>query len=389
MGMGRTAPLVDRGSQWNYYIEPSVKGRISESEVPRSPCTHVGHGVRIALDWDYHRLAHTAERAIADLTADYSRAATLYARLLADPQTLALLDLAGYMAVEKMGHNDHGQMHAQVVAANALRLLHLLAGVGIELDVVTSGAGTLEDTYVVVLAAALLHDVGNQVAREGHETYSVVLAQPVLARHLPHLYPDLAQAQVLSGFVLAAIASHDCRPPPITLEGAIVAVADGADMTQGRGQVAFDRGKADIHAVSAMAIREVTIRAGEETPAHIEVVMDNPAGLFQVEKLLGHKLALTGLDRHISLRACVVPNEGQTEQALHCLVLRGGSFQPETPPAPVDATWAVDPVCGMSVAPEQAVGSVIYRDNCYLFCSIACLTRFQDDPSYYLQGKVP
>ncbi|MFQ5859907.1 MAG: HD domain-containing protein, partial [Anaerolineae bacterium] len=224
-----------------------------ESQATSSPCTHVGHGVRVALDWDYHHLAHAADRTIADLTTGYPRAATLYTRLLADPQTLALWDLTGYMAVEKLGYNDHGQMHAQVVAANALRLLHLLEEAGVQPDVVTSDAGTLEDAFVVVLAAALLHDVGNQVARESHETYSVMLAQPVLARHLPELYADPAQRQVLTGFILSAIASHDCTPAPVTLEGAIVAVADGADMTQGRGQVAFDRGKADIHAVSAMA----------------------------------------------------------------------------------------------------------------------------------------
>ncbi|MFQ6015550.1 MAG: HD domain-containing protein, partial [Anaerolineae bacterium] len=284
------------------------------SQVTRSSCTHVGHGVQVALDWDYHRLAHAADRIIADLTTDHHRAATLYARLLADPQTLALWDLTGYMAVEKLGYNDHGQMHAQVVAANALRLLDLLHAGGVIPDVVTSGAGTLEDAFVVVLAAALLHDVGNQVAREGHEIYSVLLAQPVLARHLPHLYSDPAQLQVLTGFILSAIASHDCTPVPVTLEGAIVAVADGTDMTQGRGQVAFNSGKADIHAVSAMAIREVTIQAGEEIPAHIEVAMDNPAGLFQVEQLLGRKLALSGLNRYVSLRACVVPEEGEAEQ---------------------------------------------------------------------------
>ncbi|MFQ5343903.1 MAG: YHS domain-containing protein [Anaerolineae bacterium] len=362
---------------------------MSESQVARWPCTHVGHGVRVSLDWDYHRLAHAADRTIADLTADHSRAATFYTRLLADPQTLALWDLTGYMAVEKLGYNDHGQMHAQVVAANALRLLHLLAEAGVQPDVVTSDAGMLEDAFAVVLAAALLHDVGNQVARESHEVYSVVLAQPVLARHLPDLYTDPARRQVLTGFILSAIASHDCTPAPVTLEGAIVAVADGADMTQGRGQVAFDRGKADIHAVSAMAIREVTIRAGEEMPAHIEVAMDNPAGLFQVEKLLGRKLTISGLDRYVSLRACVVPAGGETEQGFHCLVLRDGRFQPEGMPATVDTAWPVDPVCGMAVAPEHAAGSIVYRSNRYLFCSTACLARFRDDPWRYTRQDNP
>jgi len=361
---------------------------VSGPEAFQSPCTHIGHGVRIQLDWDYHRLAHTADRTITELTAPYPRAARLYAGLLADVQVLALWDLTGYMAVEKLGFNDHGQMHAQVVAANALQLLSLLGTASVEPDVVTSGAGDLEAAYVAVLAAAMLHDVGNQVARERHETYSVLLAQPVLTRHLLDLYPDPAQRQVLAGFILSAIASHDCIPLPLTLEGAIVAVADGADITQGRGRVAFDRGKADIHSVSAMSIQEVTIRAGGETPAHIEVSMDNPAGLFQVEKMLGRKLALSGLDRYISLRACVVPAEEGLDQALHCLVLSDGSFQPETPPVPVNITWPTDPVCGMAVAPEQAVGSIVYRGTRHHFCSSACLIRFRDEPSPYInQGE--
>ncbi len=309
------------------------------------------------------------------------------ARLLADPQTLALWDLTNYIAIEKLGYNDHGQMHAQVVAAHALRLLDLLHAAGVIPDVVSSSAGTLEDAYVVVLAAALLHDVGNQVARAGHETYSAMLAQSVLARLLPDLYPDPAQAQVLIGFILSAIVSHDCAPVPVTLEGAVVAVADGADMTRGRGQVAFDRGKADIHAVSAMAVREVTIRAGMETPIHIEVTMENPAGLFQVEKVLARKLILSGLDRYVSLRACVVPGNGETEQAFHCLVLHQGRFQPEGLQRQADEPWPVDPVCGMAVAPGQAAGSIVYQGTRHLFCSTACLTCFQDDPSRYVQGE--
>lgn len=41
-----------------------------------------------------------------------------------------------------------------------------------------------------------------------------------------------------------------------------------------------------------MAVREVTIRADTETPVHIEVAMDNPAGLFQVEKVLARNIGI-------------------------------------------------------------------------------------------------
>jgi YHS domain-containing protein len=114
--------------------------------------------------------------------------------------------------------------------------------------------------------------------------------------------------------------------------------------------------------------------------------MDNPAGLFQVEKLLGRKLVLSGLERYISLRACVIPEADQTNQSFHCLVLRQGRFQPETLPPQPDEPWPVDPVCGMDVAPGQAAGSILYHGIRYHFCSEACLSRFRDDPSHYVQG---
>ncbi|MCZ7574300.1 MAG: YHS domain-containing protein [Ardenticatenaceae bacterium] len=348
-----------------------------------TPCTHVGHGVRVALDWDYHRLAHDADLTIRKLTAPYPRAGALYVHLLADPHVLTLWDLTGYMAVEKCGLNDHGQMHAQIVAANALQFLSLLMAGGVEPDVAKSGAGSGEDAATVVLAAALLHDVGNLVARDDHQVYSVMLAERVLARRLADLSFNPAQAQILNGFILSAIASHDCTPTPVTLEGAIVAVADAADMTRGRGQVAFDRGQADIHAVSAMAIREVTIRAGVETPVHIEVVMDNPAGLFQVEKLLAYKLIHAGLERYVSLQARVVPPSGESDGAFHCLVLHQGRLHPEGLARPAAERWPLDPVCGMATAPEHSVGSVHFEGIRYFFCSDACLARFRADPSRY------
>ncbi len=159
-------------------------------------------------------------------------------------------------------------------------------------------------------------------------------------------------------------------------------------MTQGRGRVAFDRGKADIHAVSAMAIQAVNMGPGDATPVHIEVTMNDSAGLFQVEKLLGRKLILSGLERYVSLRACVIPAKDEAEQTIHRLVLNQGHFQPEEPPYPDDETsWPVDPVCGMTIAPEQTAGVVVYRDKRYLFCSTACLSHFQDNPAHYVQGE--
>jgi metal-dependent HD superfamily phosphatase/phosphodiesterase/YHS domain-containing protein len=343
----------------------------------------MNHGIRIRLDWDYHQLAHGADQTIRVLTEAHPRAATLYTRLLADPQTLALWDMTAYMTVEKLGYNDHSQMHAQIVAANALQLLSLFLTTTIEPDVVASGAGTVEDATLVVLISALLHDIGNQVARENHELYSVMLAQPILTRLLPLLYNDPVQQQIITSFILSAIASHDCTSKPSTLEAAIVAVADAIDMTKGRGQVAFDRGKADIHAVSAMAIEQVVIKSGKVLPVQIEVVMSNPAGLFQVEKLLGRKLILTELERYIDLRACVSPIDGAVDEALQHLVLQDGRFVPEVMPPIESVNTLVDPVCGMTLLPSHTAGSLVYQEKNYHFCSNDCLARFQLDPMTY------
>ena len=172
-------------------------------------------------------------------------------------------DLANYMAVVKLGYNDHGPIHAQIVTASAMQMTQLLHHAGVDFDVVESGAGDLDDAHAVVLAGIMLHDIGNQIHRVGHEAFSVALAQPILERHFAPVYgDDPIKLQALLGFTLSAIACHDCDPAPLTMEGAVVAVADATDMTKGRGRIAFDLGKIDIHSVSALAIESVTIQAG-------------------------------------------------------------------------------------------------------------------------------
>lgn len=45
-----------------------------------------------------------------------------------------------------------------------------------------------------------------------------------------------------------------------------------------------------------------------------------------------------------------------------------------------------DPVCGMEVFPESAVGRLEHRGVTYYFCSKHCQTTFQGDPSRYVAG---
>jgi YHS domain-containing protein len=167
------------------------------------------------------------------------------------------------------------------------------------------------------------------------------------------------------------------------MEAAIVAIADAIDITKGRGQVAFDQGRADIHSISAMAIEQVAIKPGRACPVQIEVIMSNPAGLFQVEKLLGRKLILTDMARYIGLRTCVVPVDGAVNESLRCLVLQEGRFVPEERPPVEPISTLIDPVCGMRTPPSHTAGSLIYQEKTYYFCSNACLGKFQQDPTVY------
>jgi len=47
---------------------------------------------------------------------------------------------------------------------------------------------------------------------------------------------------------------------------------------------------------------------------------------------------------------------------------------------------AVDPVCGMTVNPERAAGTVDHDGTTYYFCSKSCVAKFQADPKKYLAG---
>ena len=47
-------------------------------------------------------------------------------------------------------------------------------------------------------------------------------------------------------------------------------------------------------------------------------------------------------------------------------------------------TGTIDPVCGMTVDPEQAAGSVEYQGQTYYFCSTHCVHRFREDPEKFI-----
>ena len=49
---------------------------------------------------------------------------------------------------------------------------------------------------------------------------------------------------------------------------------------------------------------------------------------------------------------------------------------------------AIDPICGMTVDPATAAGSLEYRGQRYYFCGLSCLDRFKADPERALQAQL-
>src|SRR6478609_5229816 len=220
-----------------------------------------------------------------------------------------------YMAqvhAERLGMSDHSWVHTQIVLNIGLRLLRLMVKAGVEPAMVADHGMRDRDAEVVVAGGALLHDVGMSIHRADHEAYSLFLAQSALQRLLAESY-DEPERTVVIAEILHAIIGHRRRGEPYTVEAGVVRVADALDMAEGRSRLPVEGGQYGIHALSAAAIDEVRIDAGEERPVKIEIEMNNSAGIFQVDDLLATKLRGTPLEGHVEVVAEVA---GETEKRL-------------------------------------------------------------------------
>src|SRR3989449_4423412 len=227
---------------------------------------------------------------------------TVIERANADLQLKGWWHVANVNAVARMEINDHSWVHVQIVANIALKLLRQLFKHGVEPSLVRDYGLERDDAEVVVLLGALLHCVGMAIHRDGHEDFSLFMAQPKARELLDGLYdePDLT---VIVSEVLHEITSHRDYGKPLTLEAGIVRVADALDMEQGRSRIPFARGSISIHSLSAAAIEDVAIKDGEQRPVLIEITMNNSSGIYQVDSLLKAKLQGSGLEQYVEVVA--------------------------------------------------------------------------------------
>jgi uncharacterized protein len=229
----------------------------------------------------------------------------------ADEQVRAWWHMA-QVTSERLGMSDHSWVHVQIVLNIALRLLRLLDRSGVPCAMTADHGMSARDAEVVVAAGALFHDTGMSIHRADHEAYSLFLVEGKLRELLGDLYAEPELTVVVSE-ALHAIIGHRRRGNPYTLEAGVVRVADALDMAQGRSRIPVESGHQGIHSLSAAAIDEVNIERGADRAVRIEVVLNNSAGIFQVDDLLATKLRGTPLENHVEVVAEV---RGETEKRL-------------------------------------------------------------------------
>ncbi len=211
-------------------------------------------------------------------------------------------------AINRMHINDHGPVHIKIVANLALKLLRLLRAHGVQASVVEHHDLGDDDAEVVLLLAVCLHDLGHIVHRHDHERFSIGLATALLPELLGDLYEPRERAIVMAE-VLHAIYAHDTPIDPFTVEAGCLKVADALDMEQGRARIPFSISEPTIHAVSALAIEEVSFAEGKVKPIRICIRMSNSAGVFQLDNLLKVKVRNSGLAAYIEIEATIDGDE--------------------------------------------------------------------------------
>jgi len=211
-----------------------------------------------------------------------------------------LLKASNIMMINRMKYNDHGPIHAKIVANHALKMLEILFKKGVLPNIVKDYNLNFEDSKVVVFLASVLHDVGNAVQREQHPVLSAIMSKDEIRRILMKTY-DEGEREIMLTEILHAIVSHEDLIPQ-TIEASIVKVADALDMEEGRARIPYLLGKMSIHQVSALAVKKVNIEEGTAKPVYVEIEMENPAGIFQIDELLLKRISSSLLSDKIELK---------------------------------------------------------------------------------------
>ena len=272
--------------------------------------TTEGSEVRYERDGVAEPLA--TRRLLSVPTRRNPKLARLLDEINGDERLTQLWRCANINAVDRSGMSDHGPVHIQIVANIALKLARLLNAAERTFSVVSNHALEYNDAEVIILLGVALHDIGMSVHRHEHELYSFVLGAPIARALLGAIYEE-PQLTIMVSETLHAVVSHRSDETTYTLEAGVVKVADALDMTQGRSRIPFQLGTVNIYSLSAAAVERVKIGTGRDKPICVEVLMNNSAGLYQLDELLKPKIQSSSLARLIEVEARI---ESETEKRL-------------------------------------------------------------------------
>ena len=219
---------------------------------------------------------------------------------------------ANVNAVDRSNMSDHGPVHIQIVANISLKLLRLLMQGGVEPAIVRDYGLESEDAELIVVLGAALHDIGMSIHRHEHETYSLILGAPRARELLSGIYAE-PELTIMTSETLHDVIAHRSDERTYTIEASAVKVGDALDMTQGRSRIPFEQGAVNIHSLSAAAVERVIIRRGEEKPIRIEAILNNSAGLFQLDELLRPKITSSSIAAYVEVEARI---ESENEKRL-------------------------------------------------------------------------
>lgn len=220
-----------------------------------------------------------------------------------DTEVQTYLRMSNEMVVKRMNYNDHGPVHARIAAGSSLEILDRISRVA-EPTTVANGICDLEGAKLITMAGSYLHDIGNSVHRIDHIMHSCYLAAPILDRVYSTVYPGNHELVLkMKCETLHAIYAHEDPIMALSIEAGAAKVADGTDMAEGRARIPYRGGKVDMHSISATSIKKVDIDEGRDKPVSIKIYMDNPAGVFQIEEVIGKKVETSGLSKYVELVA--------------------------------------------------------------------------------------
>ena len=234
---------------------------------------------------------------------------TLISQVKKNSELETLLKMSNITAIDRLGYNDHGPTHIKIVANSSLRILRILIKHNITPSVVKDYKLQNEDAEVIVVLAAILHDIGHAIHRKKHELLSTVFAAPIIDKLIENIYTG-KERTIVKFETLHTIYCHEANTIPLTIEGGVMKIADALDMEKGRARIPYQIGSVNIHSMSAIAIEKVRILdgTGTERPIKIVIYMSDSAGIFQIDELLKEKIKTSGIAKLIEVEAILVEN---------------------------------------------------------------------------------